>query len=75
MEEILEGSREVSTRASALNKLSWKEWLGTDAAVRWVYLVFGFALEKQIDSDDCKNYCQRRSFRHIHPIKERTRAG
>jgi hypothetical protein len=23
-------------------KQTWKEWLGTDAAVRWVYLIFGF---------------------------------
>lgn len=23
-------------------RMSWKEWLGTDEAIRWVYLIFGF---------------------------------
>ncbi|HLM00450.1 MAG TPA: hypothetical protein VK400_05300, partial [Pyrinomonadaceae bacterium] len=36
-----ENSNETAAAAVAA-KQSWKEWLGTDEAVRWVYLVFGF---------------------------------
>jgi hypothetical protein len=47
MSEILEEKvAEVSTETSEIvaqpAKQSWKEWLGTDEAVRWVYLIFGF---------------------------------
>ncbi len=46
MEEIidLEDKIEVTEKPHATNqtpKQSWKTWLGTDEAVRWVYLVFG----------------------------------
>jgi hypothetical protein len=47
MSEILEEKvAEVSTETSEIvaqpAKQRWKEWLGTDEAVRWVYLIFGF---------------------------------
>lgn len=54
MEEILEENRDLSTetivesnqtsvenKQTAQNKQTWKEWLGTDEAVRWIYLAFG----------------------------------
>lgn len=43
MEEILEKNAEVTGEtALAASKPTWKEWLGTDEAVRWIYLAFGF---------------------------------
>src|SRR5687768_15304696 len=51
MEEILEENREVSADQAETSvenkqtigtKQTWKEWLGTDEAVRWIYLIFGF---------------------------------
>jgi hypothetical protein len=45
MEETLEENGEVSVEAAetpAETKQTWKEWLGTDEAVRWIYLIFGF---------------------------------
>lgn len=50
MEEILEENREVSEEAAAVetaepaveHKQTWKEWFGTEEAVRWIYLAFGF---------------------------------
>lgn len=38
VEEIADTSAEQAEK----RKVSWKEWLGTDEAVRWIYLVFGF---------------------------------
>ncbi|MDQ3798898.1 MAG: hypothetical protein M3384_05575 [Acidobacteriota bacterium] len=32
----------ATAAAAAAARQSWSEWLGTDEAVRWVYLVFGF---------------------------------
>lgn len=50
MEEIFEENpesrteekRETSEKPEAKVKQSWKVWFGTDEAVRWVYLIFGF---------------------------------
>ncbi|HRH40369.1 MAG TPA: hypothetical protein PKY82_01905 [Pyrinomonadaceae bacterium] len=47
MDEILEEKvEEVSTETSEVvqdpPKQTWKEWFGTEDAVRWVYLIFGF---------------------------------
>ena len=47
MEEILSNDPEPSAETETAKpvsetKQSWKVWLGTDEAVRWVYLVFGF---------------------------------
>ena len=56
MEEILEEKKEPASEgeaaaaeaatdapvAVAAAKQSWKQWLGTDEAVRWIYLIFGF---------------------------------
>ncbi len=47
MEEILTDNPETETpeetpKTVSENKQTWKEWFGTEAAVRWVYLVFGF---------------------------------
>jgi hypothetical protein len=48
MEEIQTENTPVAEKppeaaaAAAADRQSWKEWLGTDEAVRWVYLVFGF---------------------------------
>ncbi|HEX8250435.1 MAG TPA: hypothetical protein VF599_19830 [Pyrinomonadaceae bacterium] len=45
MEEIQTENAAVAEKpaktAAAARRQSWKEWLGTDEAVRWVYLVFG----------------------------------
>lgn len=46
MDEILEEKKdEVSEEASQIvddtPKQTWKEWFGTEEAVRWVYLIFG----------------------------------
>ncbi|MGI8554816.1 MAG: hypothetical protein ACR2LT_00445, partial [Pyrinomonadaceae bacterium] len=43
MEEIIDEKREVLPAAATIekNKITWKEWLGTDEAVRWIYLMFG----------------------------------
>lgn len=56
MEEIQEEKREVlqetpaaaaadsQTNAAGVadDKQTWQQWLGTDEAIRWIYLVFGF---------------------------------
>ena len=47
MDEILDNkveevSAETSTVIDETPKQTWKEWFGTEAAVNWVYLVFGF---------------------------------
>jgi len=50
MEEIFEEKRESKTeekresseKKETTAKQNWKVWLGTDEAVRWVYLIFGF---------------------------------
>jgi hypothetical protein len=38
----LESAAAESAKTENVKTTSWKEWLGTDEAVRWVYLVFGF---------------------------------
>ncbi len=48
MEEILEEkieevSAETSEVVTETPKQTWKAWLGTDEAVRWVYLIFGLS--------------------------------
>lgn len=43
METIFDEKEPLKTPEIPENpKLSWKEWFGTDEAVRWVYLIFGF---------------------------------
>lgn len=49
MEEIFNNEPEeiktetvVETPSERKEKVSWKAWLGTDDAVRWIYLIFGF---------------------------------
>ncbi|MCA1623406.1 MAG: hypothetical protein LC778_06310 [Acidobacteria bacterium] len=46
MEEIINNNPETIPAPKAdlpINtKPTWKEWLGTDEAIRWVYLIFGF---------------------------------
>lgn len=47
MEEILTDNLETETQEEPVKKVSqkkqtWTEWFGTDDAVRWVYLIFGF---------------------------------
>jgi hypothetical protein len=41
MEEI-QTEQVVSDEQTGDAKQSWKVWLGTDEAIRWVYLIFGF---------------------------------
>jgi hypothetical protein len=41
MEEI-QTETIVAEQPAAQAKQSWKVWLGTDEAIRWVYLIFGF---------------------------------
>jgi hypothetical protein len=46
MEEIINENQAASPAPDVVltgkTKLSWKEWLGTEQAIRWVYLIFGF---------------------------------
>ncbi|MDQ3375165.1 MAG: hypothetical protein M3521_14930 [Acidobacteriota bacterium] len=46
MEEIINNSPATmpapSTVLPAKTKPGWKEWFGTEEAIRWVYLIFGF---------------------------------
>jgi hypothetical protein len=43
LEEKIEGvSTETSEAVAQPAKQSWKVWLGTEEAIRWVYLIFGF---------------------------------
>lgn len=37
-DQLIADSPEQAAKAA---KMSWKEWLGTEEAVRWVYLIFG----------------------------------
>ncbi|MGI8470361.1 MAG: hypothetical protein ACR2N3_18125 [Pyrinomonadaceae bacterium] len=49
MDEIIDEKREVlpvetpveTNQTTEKTKLTWKEWLGTDEAARWIYLIFG----------------------------------
>ncbi len=47
MEEIYNENPEKSDSETSDNKekiagITWKQWLGTEDAIRWVYLIFGF---------------------------------
>jgi hypothetical protein len=43
METNFDEKKPLETPAPIENlKLTWQQWLGTDEAVRWVYLIFGF---------------------------------
>ncbi len=44
MEEIIKETPEPAVEESAETKLSWREFLETEQAVRVIYLVFGFCV-------------------------------